>query len=351
MRTFIVALAACALAACSEASDPAKTSEPSKPMKSLPTFGKVERLDPRLDGLIPADAKIEKLAEGFKWSEGPLWIRDGGYLVFSDIPNNRVNKWSEAGGLEVYLEPSGYTGKIPRGEELGCNGLILDPQKRLVLCQHGDRRMARMDAPLASPKSRFVTLAGEYGGRKLNSPNDAVYHSSGALYFTDPPYGLVGWMKSPAKELDFQGVYRLGTDGALTLLTKELTRPNGLAFSPDEKILYVANSDPDIAIWKAYDVQADGTIANGRVFFDATSFVKEGRAGLPDGLKVDTKGNLWATGPGGVLVFAPDGTHLGTINTGQKTANCAFGGDGSVLYMTAHMYLARIQTSARGDGF
>lgn len=311
----------------------------------------IARLDARLDKLIPKEARIEELANGFLWSEGPLWLPTERCLIFSDIPNNVVNKWKEGQGVRPYLKPAGYTGNQPRGGETGSNGLLLDPQGRFVLCQHGDRRIARMDAPLTKPQPKFITLADRYQGKRLNSPNDGVYHSSGALYFTDPPYGLEKNMEDPAKELDFQGVYRLSSKGELTLLTKELSRPNGIAFSPDEKTLYVANSDPKRAIWMAYDVKSDGMLARGRVFFDATPWVNPERKGLPDGMKVDVDGNLFATGPGGVLIFAPDGTHLGTIQTGVATANCAWGDDGRTLYITAHTGLVRVKTTTKGKGF
>jgi len=314
------------------------------------TLGTILRKDPRFDKLIPPGAQMEVLAGGYDWTEGPVWVKDGGYLLFSVIPPNKVLKWKEGSGASIYLKPSGLTGPKDLREEPGSNGLVIDPKGNLVLCQHGDRRVARMDAPLSSPASKFVTLADKQDGKKLNSPNDACYHSSGALYFTDPPYGLVKRMEDPTKELDFQGVYRLGTDGKLTLLTKEVTRPNGIAFSPDEKTLYVASSDPDKAVWHAYPVNADGTLGAGRIFADVTKDVGKVK-GLPDGLKVDVNGNLFATGPGGVLVFAPDGTHLGTLSTGEATSNCAWGEDGSTLFITADQYLVRIRTATKGNKF
>ncbi len=317
---------------------------------SYRALGFVERLDPALDALIPKDARMEILADGFRWTEGPVWVKDGGYLLFSDIPPNKVLKWKEGEGVSLYLHPSGYTGSKARGGEPGSNGLILDPQGRLVLCQHGDRKVARMAAPTSKPEAKYETLTDRYQGKRFNSPNDAVYHTSGALYFTDPPYGLEKLMEDSAKELRFQGVYRLSPSGEVTLLDDTVTRPNGIAFSPDEKTLYVANSDPEKAIWKAYDVKPDGTLANGRIFFDATSKVGKLK-GLPDGLKVDHKGNLFATGPGGVLVFSPQGKHLGTLMTGEATSNCGWGDDGTVLYVTVHMYLVRIKTSTKGKGF
>ena len=316
------------------------------------TMGTIERLDPRFDKLIPKDAVIEKLATGFKWTEGPVWIKQGGYLLFSDIPNNVVNKWTEADGVKQFLKPAGYTGKKARGGEPGSNGLALDPQGRLILCEHGDRRVTRLDAIVAGGKKNTATktvLADKIDGKRFNSPNDLVFKSNGDLYFTDPPYGLEkNWDK--ARELDFCGVYRVTPDKKVTLLTKEMTRPNGIAFSPDEKTLYVANSDPKLAIWKAFPVKADGTLGEGKVFFDATKWVGK-KKGLPDGLKVDQQGNLFATGPGGVLVFAPDGTHLGNIDTQVATANCGWGDDGTVLYITADTSIARIRTTTKGLGW
>jgi gluconolactonase len=313
---------------------------------STSSLGTIERFDPRFDKLVPPGARMEKLAGGYDWSEGPAWDKKGKFLLFSDVPMNTVYKWSEGKAKpEVFLKPSGYTGSTPRGGEPGSNGLIIDPQGRLVLCQHGDRRVARLEAD-----GTFKTLVDNYQGKKLNSPNDAVYASDGSLYFTDPPYGLIGLNSDPKKELPFNGVYRLSPKGELTLLTKEMTFPNGIGLSPDRKTLYVANSDPQKAVWMAFPLKEDGNIGEGRVFFDATRGVKTLK-GLPDGLKVDKEGNLFATGPGGVLVFAPDGTHLGTLNTGEATANVGWGDDGSTLYITADMYIARLKTTTKGQGF
>ena len=311
---------------------------------------RIDRLDPALDKLIAPDAKIEVLAQGHDWTEGPLWIKRGGYLLFSDIPKNSIYRWKEGEGEKLYLQPSGYTGKEPRGGETGSNGLILDREGRLVLCQHGDRRVARMDAPLDSPKPQFTPLAVRYQGKRFNSPNDAVFKSNGDLYFTDPAYGLEKQWADPAREMSFAGVYRRSASGEVTLLTSDMTRPNGLAFSPDERRLYVAQSDEKAAIWRVFDVKRDGTIENGRVLLDVTSMVPA-RKGLPDGLKIDTEGNLFATGPGGVLVITPEGKHLGTIATGQATSNCAFGDDGRTLYMTADDYLVRVRLKTKGMGF
>ncbi len=310
------------------------------------TLGTIERIDLRLDHLVPRDARVERIAEGFDWSEGPVWDRKGRFLLFSDVPQNTVFKWQEGKGVSVFLKPSGYTGSTPRGGEPGSNGLLLDRDGRLILCQHGDRRVARLE-----PDGKFTTLADKYMGKRFNSPNDGVFKSNGDLYFTDPPYGLLKQNDDPAKEIDYNGVYRLSAaDGTLTLATKEMTRPNGIALAPDEKTLYVANSDPKKAIWMAFPVKDDGTLGPGRLFADVTSSAAT-KKGLPDGMKVDAAGNLFATGPGGVLVFAPDGTHLGTFSTGEATANCGWGEDGSVLYITADMYIGRVKLTTKGKGF
>ncbi|MEX0936981.1 MAG: SMP-30/gluconolactonase/LRE family protein [Pirellulales bacterium] len=312
---------------------------------SYPTFGTIHRHDPRFDELVPQDAKLEKLAEGFDWSEGPVWIKDGGYLLFSDIPRNSVMKWKEGEGISLFLRPSGYTGPGSWGAEPGCNGLLLDRNGSLILCNHGDRRLGRLETT-----GNQTTLVSHYQGKRLNSPNDAVLKSNGDIYFTDPPYGLPNRFEDERRELDFCGVYRFSADGKLTLLTDQMTRPNGIAFSPDEKTLYVAQSDPEKAVWLSFEVKSDGTLGEARTFFDATSWVGT-KPGLPDGMKVDQHGNLFATGPGGVHVFAPDGTHLGSIDTGEATANCNWGDDGSTLYITADMYLARIRLNTKGQGF
>jgi gluconolactonase len=314
------------------------------------TLGTIERLDPAFDKLIPKEAALEVLAGGFAWTEGPVWVpRGGGYLLFSDIPNNSVFKWQQGKGITLFLKPAGYNGKRTDLREPGSNGLLLDPEGRLVLMQHGNRRVARLE----KDGKTFTVLADRYKGKRLNSPNDGAFKSNGDLYFTDPPYGLMVKDKPgfPGEELGFCGVYRLGKDGTLTLLTKEMSKPNGIAFSPDEKTLYVANSDPKKAVWMAFPVHEDGTLGKGKVFFDATAMGSRKRPGLPDGMKVDRAGNLFATGPGGVLVFTPAGKHLGTIATGVPTANCAWGDDGSVLYVCADKHIARIRTATRGKVF
>ena len=337
-------LAATAVALALVAS--ALAEDPKLPM----TLGSIDRKDPKFDALIPKDAKIEVLAGGFKWTEGPVWDKKANALLFTDIPNNRVVKWSAKDGVKDFLKPSGYTGKEEfKGTEPGANGLAFDKDGNLILCQHGDRRVARFK------DGKFETLADKYMGKRLNSPNDLVFAKNGDLYFTDPPYGLPGNVldpKNPHKELDFQGVYKLTPKGELTLLTKEMTKPNGIALSPDEKTLYVANSDPDKAIWMAFPVGADGNIGKGKLLYDATADVKASpNKGLPDGMKVDAKGNVFATAVNGVYVFVPDGTLLGRIVTNDKTANCAWGDDGTVLYMSTNDKLTRVKTTTKGLGW
>ncbi len=313
---------------------------------NYPTLGKIIRLDPKLDNILDKDAKIEVLATGFVWTEGPLWIKDGKYLLFNDIPQNTVFKWKEDEGVTPFLKPSGYTGTGKYSNEPGSNGLTLNNKGELISCEHGDRRVSIM--PLSGGGKR--TLADNYQGKRLNSPNDVVQKSDGSYYFTDPPYGLPQQEKDLLRETPICGVYRVTPDGKISLLISDLTRPNGLAFSPDEKTLYVAQSDPEKAIIMAYPVQADGSLGKGKPLHDATADVATLK-GLPDGLRVDKNGILFATGPGGVRILSPEGKLLGRIDTGEATANCAFGDDGSTLYITADMYLCRIKTRTKGVGF
>jgi gluconolactonase len=325
----------------------------------LPTVGEIVRLDPRIDNLLPQDTKIEVLASGFEWSEGPAWVKDGaaltgttsdaGFLLFSDLPRNSVMKWDARAGLSLFLKPAGFTGVAEYGTAAGSNGLLINPQGELVLCEHGDRRVS-----VLTKGGGKRTLVDNYQGKRLNSPNDGCFKRNGDLYFTDPPYGLPKWLDDPARELTFCGVYRLrfGKDGVhtLTLLTDKQTFPNGIGFSPDERWLYVANSDFAAALWIKYPVNDDGTLGDGKVFSDFTQHVGKMK-GLPDGLKIDRDGHVFATGPGGVWVFAPDGTPLGRIDTQQATANCAWGDDGSTLYLTADKYLCRVRTTTKGAGW
>ncbi len=304
-----------------------------------PFIGSIERLDPALDKLIAHDARVELLASGFNWSEGPVWFKGG--LAFSDVPENTVFMWKEGETTaSVFLRPSGST--KPEGGP-GSNGLALDADGNLILCQHGDRRVARLERD-----GTFTTLAARFGDHLLNSPNDLVVASNGDIFFTDPPYGLANkaW-----RELEENGVYRRAKDGTLTMIIKDLTFPNGIALSPDEKTLSVAVSDPAATCVMAYDLKSDGTVTNARVFFDAQPLKSKERKGGCDGLKVDQLGNVWTTGPGGVLIISKEGKQLGTILTGQATANCAWGDDGSTLYITADMHLVRVRTLVKGFGF
>ena len=316
---------------------------------NFPQLGELVINDPAFTKLVSKDATIDVLTGGYEWTEGPVWVNEKegpGYVLFSDIPNNSIFKWVEGKGAELFMKPSGYTGVSDYGGEPGSNGLLLDPKGQLVMCEHGDRRVSVM-----THHGGKRTLVDNYQGKRLNSPNDAVFHSNGDLYFTDPPYGLPNRYDDPRRELDFCGVYRLSADGELTLLTKEMTRPNGIGFSPDEKTLYVAQSDPAAALWKKFPVKADGTLGKSEVVYDATQHAKDGWPGLPDGMAVDKSGNVFATGPGGVYVFSNKGNLLGRISTNERTANCTFGGkDGSILYLTADMWLCRIQTKTVGLG-
>lgn len=306
----------------------------------------VVRLDPRFDALVPAGATLEKIVDDHGWTEGPLWVADGGYLLFSDVVKNRIYEWTPGSGERVFLERSGYTGAAPfAGPEPGSNGLALDPEGRLVFCQHGNRRIVRRERD-----GRQIVLADRYQGHRINSPNDLVYHSNGDLYFTDPPFGLPRTYDDPAKETPFQGVYRLGRDGALTLLTKELTGPNGIAFSPDERTLYVSNADRRRLVWMAYEVKEDGTLGPGRVLYDGTVSMAD-RRGTADGMKVDEHGNIFGAGPGGVYVFAPDGSLLGWFDFGGNVGNVAFGEDGSTLFIAANATIYRVRLTSRGAAF
>jgi len=305
----------------------------------------IEHLDPALDALIASDAVIEKLAEGFKWSEGPVWVPAQGALLFSDVPENRVYRWKDGEGISVFLEPSGFTGTEYNGRERGSNGLTLDASGRLTLCQHGDRRVAR----LAADGKSFETIADKFDGKRFSSPNDLCYDQAGNLFFTDPPYGLPADTK---QETAFNGVYRLGTNGKLTVISSEMERPNGIALSPDEHTLYVGSTHGPKPIIMAYSLTADGSVAGGRVFFDGTELMaRTKRRGGFDGMKIDARGNVWTTGPGGVLILSPEGKHLGSILTGRPTANCTFGdADHMTLYITSNESLLRVRTKVKGAG-
>ncbi len=303
----------------------------------------IRRLDPAIDAVVPRNARLEKLAGGFEFLEGPVWVRDGGYLLFSDPNTNQIYRWTPDGEVSVYRTKSGYAGlDIGRYHQPGSNGLAIDMEGRVVVDQHGNRRVIRVERTGA-----ITVLADRYQGKRLNSPNDLVFRSDGSLYFTDPPFGLPGVFGDSAKETPWSGVYLL-RDGQLTLLTGELSGPNGIAFSPDEKVLYVDNWDPKRKVIMRYDVAADGRISNGRVFFDITRTVPGDDAW--DGLKVDQAGNLYAAGPAGIYVFSPAGRHLGTITLTEHVANFAWGDpDYRTLYITASTGLYRIRLNLPGS--
>jgi gluconolactonase len=317
--------------------------EAKQPARSV--IGSIERIDPRFDKLIPKDAQLEKIAEGYIWTEGAVWFKPGKCLLFSDIPNNVVVKWQPGKGTSEYLKPSGYTGAQPRGgkagDEPGSNGLAVDSQGRLYLCEHGDRRVTRIEKD-----GKKTVLADNYMGKKLNSPNDLAVHTNGDVYFTDPPYGLA---KGDKRELEFTGVFRIDArDGKISLVSKALN-PNGIALSPDFRKLYVTNGGS----WVVYDVNPDGTVGLGKTFVSPKQWkLSPARGGGIDGMKCDVDGNIFATGPGGVCVIAPDGTLLGRILTGDRTANLCFGGeDGQTLFVCVNHRIGMLRTSTKGMGW
>jgi gluconolactonase len=305
----------------------------------------IRRLDPAFDKLVSPGAKVEKVAGGFQFVEGPVWYRPGAYLLFSDIPGNVIMQWSRSGGAMVFRDHI-FADSYPAGKQVGTNGLTLDKLGRIIACEHGNRRVSRIGRD-----GKLTVLADRYEGKRFNSPNDVVVTRNQDIYFTDPPFGLLNpgqglaeALKSPLRELNFNGVFRITPSGKIDAVVKDLALPNGLAFSPDEKKLYVANSAGKT--WNVYDVKSDGTLDNGRVFFDAD---KDTGAGLPDGMKVDTAGNVWATGPGGILVISPQAKLLGIIAFPEVPANCAWGdADGKTLYVTARTGLYRTRTNIAG---
>ncbi|MEP1445194.1 MAG: SMP-30/gluconolactonase/LRE family protein [Paraglaciecola sp.] len=303
----------------------------------------IEIFDNRALTLLEPKSEISVVSEGHTWTEGPLWIEEGGYLLFSDIPNNVIQKYDPRGGTSVYLRGAGATGLVAGDYRQGSNGLLLNHKGELVLFQQGDRRIATMQAALNKPKADFKTLVGSYKNQRLNSPNDGVYHSNGDLYFTDPPYGLKNIMADERKQLAFQGVFLLKAEGSLVLLDDEVSFPNGIALTKDEQTLLVAVSDPKSALWLAYDINTDGTLANKRVFFDATTLVgQQGEQGLPDGMAVHSSGVIFATGPGGVWLFDNHGKVLAKIRTGQITSNCTLTTNEKTLYFTADDYVMSV---------
>lgn len=316
------------------------------PMNAPIPNAAIVRNDVALDRLIDPKAEMRKLGEGYGWSEGPVWIEDGQYLLFSDVPGNRIHKWTAADGVTVYMDPSGGTGPAQPGfREPGTNGLKPGIPGEILAADHGSRAVTAIDLATRA-KRQLVT---HYRGKKFNSPNDIAVAPDGAIWFTDPPYGLEGVNESPLKEQPVNGVYRSTHGGTATLVEGSLTFPNGIVFSPDARTLYVAVSDPKRAIIMAYDVTAKQTLARPRIFSDMTALVGKDNPGLPDGMTVDENGNIYATGPGGVHVFAPSGKRLGLIRTGTGVANVAFGGaDGRTLFLTSHNMLVALPTKVRG---
>jgi gluconolactonase len=316
---------------------------------------KLDRLDPAIDSIVPADAKLERIATGFTWTEGPVWTN--GSLYFADIPSNSIRRWTPGAGVSIFLQPSGYKGSAPYGgPESGSNGMTLDAQGRLTVAGHAQRDVYRFESLNAN--GPITILADSYEGKRLNSPNDLVYRSDGSLYFTDPPYGLRTQKDiDPEKQLKVNGVYRIPralehqagappANGELQLLVSDLTRPNGIAFSPDEKYLYVDNSEPK-KIWMRYRVQPDGSLTEPKLLYDATN---DKRPGAPDGMKLDEQGNIYSAGPGGVWIFSPEGKALGTIEMPERTSNMAWAGeDRKTLYITASSSVYRVHLKIAGE--
>lgn len=306
----------------------------------------IRRLSPKLDAILDASTPVEILGGGYQWSEGPVWVpRGGGMLLFSDVPANRMWRWRRDKGFDLFLEPSGLVGPIPKSiREAGSNGLALDGRGRLLIADSGSRVVARLDFATR----RKTTVVDRFEGKRFNSPNDVICASDGALYFTDPPYGLAGEGESPLRELDFCGVYRLGPDGRLEVLDRSLSRPNGIALSPDEGTLYVAVSDPKGPVLVAYTLDARGMPTAKRVLADFAADVAAGLPGLPDGMKVAAEGHLFASGPGGMHVLSPEGERLGLIQSGDVISNCTIGEGGAALYMSSNHAIARVSLKPRG---
>ena len=304
-------------------------------------IGEIERLDSDMGLFVSKESKIEVLASGFSWAEGPVWVPKLNGVLFTDVPKNKAYLWTERQGLSVFLDPSGMTNHAPHSSNEGANGLVLDSNGALVLCQHGDRRVARLKDDWQLDPPSYETVIDHFEGKWLNSPNDLVFSKNGDLFFTDPPYGLDQQDDDILKELDFNGIFKWSKNEGIVLLNKTLSRPNGIAFSRDEKTVYIGNSDRENLIIAAFDY-IDGALKNKRVFFNSKNILRKG-PGSFDGLKVHSSGTIFATGPGGVLVISSEGKHLGTIRPGKATANCAFDAAEDYLYLTSTDVLARIK--------
>lgn len=331
MNLFKSALTATALTLCF-------TQLIAQPKKPLIT---VQSLDPEFDKLVNKDAKAEIIAEGFLWSEGPVWVEKHKMLLFSDVRKNVIYKWTQEKGKELYLDPSGYTGTIPRGGEMGSNGLGLSNDGQLVICQDGNRQVVIMDAPLDKPQPKFKVLAANYKGIKFDSPNDLAFMSNGDIYFTDPPYGLEKNVDDPLKEAKYQGVYKISKNGTVTLLTTEISRPNGIGLFPGEKQLLIANSDPGNPVWYIYDLDKNGLLTNKKIFYTA-KVTEQGFFGSPDGLKIDKQGNVFASGPQGIWIFNKTGKLLGKILVDDLASNCSFSADQKTIYVTNNRRVIKI---------
>jgi gluconolactonase len=334
--SLVVAIASTIFVSCNNT---AQNTNEDKKSDATPKNPAVEIFDSTALSIINPEATFEALAEGFFWSEGPLWIEELQSVVFSDVPSNKIYLWNEKDGLSVYLESSGHSGTENINSGRGSNGLILNPEGRLILCQHGDRRVAGMNTDVKKPENTFFTIADGYDGKKFNSPNDLVMDDERNIYFTDPPYGLP---ENKTGEIGINGVFKVTSDNVVTLLIDSLTRPNGIGLSPDQKTLYINQSDPQNPILLRYDILDDGMLSNGSVLFDYSSFAEKA-IGLPDGLKVHSSGNIFATGPGGVHIISPEGKHLALLSTEKATANCAFDKNQDYLYTTTTDQLMRIR--------
>jgi len=300
---------------------------------------KIEIYDSIALNFLDPNANIEILAEGFYWSEGPLWINELQSVIFSDVPANKIYQWNETNGLSIYLESAGHSGNENKDSDKGPNGLILDQENKLVICQHGDRRIARLNAAIKNPQAQFLTIADLYKGKQFNSPNDLAMDDAGNIYFTDPPYGQP---ENKTGEMGINGVFKASPNKDVALLIDSLSMPNGIALSLDNKTLYINQSDPNNPVLYSYDIATDGSLENGKILFDFLLLAKNNK-GLPDGLKIHTSGNIFATGPGGVHIISPEGKQLAAIKTVKATANCAFDTDHKYLYMTTTDLLMRVR--------
>lgn len=343
MFVSVILMSTLIMAACNASvpSPPsATTPEVTTAYPAAKTIGSIKIWDDSLSEIIASDAVIEVLAEGFQWSEGPAWDKKRQRVYFSDVPQNKVHIWSDMNGLQTFLDPSGIPNDQANGfREPGSNGLLVMPNGKLLIANHGKRALELMDL---DTQDRTL-LMGEYQGKSLNSPNDIVLAKDGTLYFTDPPYGLEGLDASPLKELDFNGVYKLAIDGTLSVIDSTQTFPNGIALSPDEQFLYVAVSDLKTPKIMRYSKNTEGEFDKGQIWFDAKPYQEEGLPGLPDGMVVAESGHIFATGPGGVFILSPEGKPLGQIRTDRATGNCTFGDDGKTLYITAGNSLVSVR--------